>query len=149
MTDDRVRLAEHERAKMLRAIMLVEASLARYHTFDPTRDYTPVELEPYDALADRYMRAVECCLKFFRSYERLLFAEYSETLRDLLNRMHKLGVISTVQRWMEMRDLRNRIVHDYLPEQIAALFQQITREFAGELIAVKEKAIATNLASGY
>lgn len=41
------------------AASLLAASLARHRPFDPTRAYTPDELEPYDALCDRDMRAPE------------------------------------------------------------------------------------------
>jgi len=77
--------------QLSRAIGLVEASLDGYASYDPHAIYTPKELEPYDALSDRFVRAVETSLKFFRSYERFLYATNSDTIRDLLNRMEKLS----------------------------------------------------------
>jgi hypothetical protein len=119
--------------KTLKTIGLVEASIADYRDFDPAREYTPKELEPYDALADRFVRAVECALRYFRSVELDRFAETSDSARSLLDRMEKLDLVSSTAQWMAMRNVRNRIVHDYLPEQTAALLAQIASEYAPEL----------------
>ena len=120
-------------------INLVTASLDGLQAYDAEKDYTPKELEPYDALSDRFIRAVEISLKFFRSYERLMYAENLDTLRDLLNRMEKLGFIRSVTLWMRMRDVRNRIVHDYLPEVIQKIYNSIMGDFGKELTELKEK----------
>jgi len=79
-------------------------------------------------------------IKFFRSYERLQFAENSDALRDLLNRMEKLEMISSVEVWFRMRDVRNRIVHDYLPHEIKVMYDDIMEPFGRELIGCAEKA---------
>lgn len=111
-------VAATARDKAMRAISLFAASVRRYRPFDSKRRCTPKQLEPYDAMADRYIRAVEAAIRFFRAYERYQFGETSDTLRDPLNRMAKLRLVSSVQLWVEMRDQRNRIVHEYLPEKI-------------------------------
>lgn len=127
------------RQKALNALALVEASLADYQAYSGDRGYTPKEREPYDALADRYLRAVEVCVKFFRAHERMMFAETSETYRDLLQRMDKLGMIASPGLWFDMRDLRNRIVHDYLPERLEELYALISGPYGQELLALKTK----------
>ena len=123
--------------KLARAISLVEASLDGYAPYDPHAIYTPKELEPYDALSDRFVRAVETALKFFRSYERYLYATNSDTIRDLLNRMEKLDLITSTDLWMAMRDVRNRVVHDTMPEQIANLYEEMVETFGTELQKLK------------
>ena len=130
-------IADSARKRMARGVELVEASLTGLLPFDPARTYTPKELEPYDALSDRFVRATEASLKFFRSYERDMFAENSDTLRDLLSRMHKLSLVSSVQLWIAMRDIRNRIVHDYLPEKLKELNDMIMGEMEAELSSAK------------
>jgi hypothetical protein len=124
---------------MMDAVGLLEASLKSLPPFDMKKNYTPKEREPFDALSDRFIRAVEVCLKFFRSYEKLFFAEYSETLRDLLNRMEKIELISSTRIWMDMRDVRNRVVHDYLPEEIQELYELMTGEFGEEILSLKSR----------
>ena len=99
--------------------MLVEASLSRT-PYDVNQNYTPEEMEPYDAMSGRFIRAIEVSPQFFRTYERYLFVESSDTIRDLLNRMATVDLITSTQLWVAMRDVRNRIVHDYLPKRYQA-----------------------------
>jgi hypothetical protein len=68
---------------------------------------------------------VEVAIKFFRTYEYYLQAEQSQTVRDGLHLMEKLGLVSGIDIWLEMRDVRNRIVHDYVPEKIAEMYRLI------------------------
>jgi hypothetical protein len=145
MSAEMTLLAAASREKTLKALVLLEASLSDYLPYEAKRVYTPKQLEPYDALSDRFVRAVETSIKFFRTYERLMFAEYSDTLRDLLNRMHKLDLISGVEMWIELRDVRNRVVHDYLPEQLESLYALMTGPFADELMALRDKLVRLTL----
>ena len=137
MTTDLELLAESNREKARRTIDLVVASLSEYRPFDPAATYTPKELEPYDALADRFVRAVECCLRYFRSHELREFAEQSDSTRSLLNRMEKLDLVSNTNLWLQMRNGRNRIVHDYLPEQTAQMYSEISGPYGKELQHVR------------
>ena len=133
-----------ESADKLRAASeLLFASAADYVPFKPRHPYTPKEREPYDALSDRFLRGFESSLKFFRTWERVREAAPSETFRDLLLRMEKLGLISGHERWLSLRDLRNRVVHDYLPTELAELYALIIDEaipeFARLQHAVKQR----------
>lgn len=127
------------RDKAARTIALVEASLQDYVAFDAAREYLPKELEPYDALADRFVRAVECSLRYMRTLEIQQFAEQSESTRSLLDRMEKIGAVSSASLWMQMRNIRNRIVHDYLPQQVAEMFELIANRFAPELFRLQSR----------
>ncbi len=113
------------RDKLFAALELLFASADAYSGFDPTRLYTPKEREPFDALCDRYLRSFESSLKFFRTWERVREAAPSDTFRDLLLRMEKLGFISSATTWLTMRDLRNRIAHEYLPEELQKIYSAI------------------------
>lgn len=132
-------LACSSRKKCQAAIALVQASVNKLSSYDAAKIYTPDELEPYDALADRYIRAVEVSIKFFRSYELYQQAVAPDTFRDLLHRMEKYGLIHSTVLWVEMRDVRNRIVHDYIPEKIEHMFDLLLGEYGRELIRLGEK----------
>ena len=125
--------------KVDKSFALVEASMKKISKYDLNRTYTYDELEPYDALADRFIRCVEVFIKYFKAYEYQNFADKSLTLRDGLNVMEKVGLITQVPIWMDMRDVRNRIVHDYLPEQTKDMFDLIMTTFYEELKFTKEK----------
>lgn len=121
------------RDKLRAALTLLFASVDDYPGFDPAVTYTPKQREPFDALSDRYMRAFESCLKFFRTWERVREAAPSETFRDLLLRMEKLGFISDMETWLKMRDVRNRIAHEYLPEELATIYGALVEMCAREM----------------
>ena len=125
--------------KYKKAFQLLQASVKKITKFDIDKNYTADELEPYDALSDRFMRTVEVAIKFFRSYEYYLQAEQSQTLRDGLHQMEKLELISNIDIWIEMRDIRNRIVHDYLPDKMAEMYQLVCTEFYTELNKLHQK----------
>jgi len=141
MKKDQRYITEKAFEDVINAVSLVEASLSDLAPFDAGKDYTPKQREPYDALSDRFIRSVEISIKFFRCYEKLMYGENSDTLRDALNKMEKLNLISSVMMWMRMRDVRNRIVHDYLREVIEEIYRSIAGEFASELSNLKKKEI--------
>jgi hypothetical protein len=95
MTNDERELLRATRTKIESAFRLVESSVGRTSSYDSDADYTPEELEPFDALSDRFMRAVETCIRFFRSYERFVEGVQSETFRDTLHTVRKVDLIST------------------------------------------------------
>jgi Nucleotidyltransferase substrate binding protein like len=123
--------------RYLDAAALVEASLVRYRPFDPAAAYTPEEREPWDALCDRYLRAVEMAIRLFRTIERARLALNSESYRDLLANMAKWGIIPDEDLWFRLRDLRNRIAHDYLPEQLRDIYAAIHDAYGPELLRLR------------
>ena len=133
MTNDQQTVLRNMRERCTAAYTLVAASVPRTGSFDPDADYTPEEREPFDALSDRFVRVTEVSLRFFRSYERFVQAVSGATLRDTLHTVEKLKLITDTERWMDMRDVRNRIVHDYSPEQLHRLYADIRGPFFDEL----------------
>lgn len=139
MTTDYKLLLANSKQKVSSSISLVRASLSGLQKYQTEIIYTPKELEPYDALSDRFVRAVETCIKFFKTYEYYQYTLSSDSFRDLLLHMEKQNLISSVELWVEMRDIRNRIVHDYLPQQIENIYTLIMGPFKDELIALDQK----------
>lgn len=133
MDEDYQRLLQQATLKLEKAFALVAASVSDLPPYNPKYDYTPKELEPYDALSDRFVRCVEVFIRYFRTYEYYTESSNSQTYRDGLNKMAKLGLIRDVMLWLKMRDVRNKVVHDYLPAQTQQLFYEIMTVFFEEL----------------
>lgn len=142
MNADESDLLRENRGKLRAALRLVGASLEAYAPFDPAMELSPKQLEPYDALADRFIRVVESALRYFRSVEIHEFGVPADSTRELLDRMEKLRWVASADLWMAMRSIRNKNVHDYLPEQVAQMFAQIAGPFAAELRALDERLAA-------
>ncbi len=47
--------------------------------------------------------------------------------------MSKIQLISSVDLWLDMKDVRNRIVHDYLPDETKQIFDDIIGAYSFEL----------------
>lgn len=132
-------LLQASREKLFAALDIFQASVAEYRGFDPNRAYSPKEREPLDAMSDRYRRAFESALRFFRTWERLREAASSDTFRDLLLRMEKVGLISGAQTWLELRDVRNRIAHEYLPDELAKIYAAMAERGGPEFRHLRDK----------
>jgi hypothetical protein len=120
--------------KLHKASILLRDTVSHLAPLEPATLNSSRAMEPYDALASRFERFVEIAVnRFFRSVELVVQGKQSETLRDRLHVMCKAGLISSPELWMEMRDFRNRIAHDYLPEQLVAIFEGIRTRFLVEI----------------
>lgn len=138
MADSDIRqLLAIARMRYRAAADLLAASLSRYRPFDPDLTYSPEEREPWDAMCDRYLRAVEMAIRMFRTKERSESAFNTESFRDLLANMAKWGIIEDEDLWFRMRDLRNRIAHDYLPSQLCEIYALIYERYGPELLRLR------------
>ncbi|HPI20812.1 MAG TPA: nucleotidyltransferase substrate binding protein [Candidatus Kapabacteria bacterium] len=124
--------------KANKSLRLLNSSLSKYSKFISDKEYSDDELEQFDALSDRFLRCTEMCLRLIRTWELLNFGENALTLRDTLNRAEKSGLIASTSEWMNMRQIRNRIAHDYLPEEIGFYYQMINDEYSKHLIHLIE-----------
>ena len=90
------------------------------------------------------MRAVEMAIRCLRTIERSRLAVNSESYRDLLGNAAKWNLIGDIEQWFRMHDLRNRIVHDYLPEKLAEIYALIVGEYAPELLRLRDRLPGTS-----
>lgn len=128
------------RQQLLAALDVFLASVDDWQGFDAERSYTPKEREPFDAMSDRYLRSFEAALKLFRTWERLREVAPSDTFRDLLLRAEKVGLISSAAHWIVLRDLRNRIAHEYLPGALAKIYASMVTDGAEEFRRLRQVA---------
>ncbi len=93
-----------------------------------------------------------------RLFRRLLVEHFGEpyedsSLRDVLDRLEKLGVIASAERWGQFRAMRNALAHDYpetAEEKAAAieLARAMSREMALMLEAIQALTNDTTPGSG-
>lgn len=127
-------LLRQYRDKAKKALELYLHSARRVSSFDLNVLKTPEDLEPYDALAGRFERAVEITLNpLLKSIELAETGASSETIRDKLNLAAKLNLIDDVDLWLEMRAVSNRIAHDYLPERIQTVQDLLRTRYREEI----------------
>ncbi|VAW56519.1 hypothetical protein MNBD_GAMMA07-2270 [hydrothermal vent metagenome] len=77
-------------------------------------DNTPELAERVDAFVARFGRLQDTIGDKLIPELRRQMLEVPMAALDNLNRMEKLGLLSSVINWVEARNLRNRLVHEYM-----------------------------------
>lgn len=96
-----------------KTILLFETALKDVVQILNKENFYEQDLKSFDVFSFRFQKVVEMFLYFLRSLEIYLYGQSSDTLRDRLLRMEKLGIISDIETWFKIRILRNKIVHTY------------------------------------
>ena len=100
-------------------------SLFRFERKFLISEYSFEDLESIDSLTSKFSRTSDIYLqKVLRSIWMLL-REDTVPLIDLLNREEKLMIIVSAEELLQMRDIRNQIAHEYLPEAVPELAKEV------------------------
>ncbi|PWU15545.1 MAG: hypothetical protein C5B49_11660 [Bdellovibrio sp.] len=94
---------------------------------DPTQMSDP-EKEVWDGFVTRFARSSDLFLsKFVKAYVRADDPAFDGSFRDHLNRAEKLRLIDSVDPWLEIRELRNVLVHEYSDSDLKNIFEKMIR----------------------
>lgn len=94
------------------------------------------ELEAWDGFASRFARTSDIFLsKYVKAYVLKDDPAFDGGFVDQLNRAEKLGLIDSVQTWMEIRELRNATVHEYSDQDLEKIFEKF-RKFTPLLLSL-------------
>ncbi|MCX6150350.1 MAG: hypothetical protein NTX22_07515 [Ignavibacteriales bacterium] len=86
------------------------------------KEYSQKELDVFENLTSRFARLNDIILqKIFRSIHSIDLDDVN-TVRDSINLAEKKKLIEDAVIMIEMRELRNSIVHEYIPEVIKNIF---------------------------
>lgn len=106
------------------------AAAALMHTWrklDPELigESDPDLLEALEALTARFARLEDILLKrVFRAVAAVELSD-AERLLDVLDLMERLHLIEGTEQWVELKELRNAIVHEYELDDLPALQRQV------------------------
>lgn len=102
--------------------------------------YQETELDNFETLSGRFARSIDFLVrKVFRSLDDFEF-EPQGTLIDTVNNAYKRNLISDINIFNSIRDLRNEIIHEYLEENLVDNFDELLK-LTPELIDVINKTI--------
>ena len=105
--------------------MSLQQSRDKTHQLLQQSEFSFEELEAIDSLTSKFSRTSDFYLqKVLRSIWMLL-REDTVPLIDLLNRVEKLMIIVSAEELLQMRDIRNQIAHEYLPEAVPELAKEV------------------------
>ncbi len=117
---------------LMRSMESLRLSVEKVSKIKKKNEYTFEEMESFDSLTSKFGRTSDIFLqKIIRTIWTLLH-ETQMPLIDVLNKSEKLGLIESADQLIEIRDVRNQIAHEYLPEAIQDLVPDVL-EFSKKL----------------
>lgn len=95
-------------------------------------EYSFEEMETFDSLTSKFGRTSDLYTqKVIRTLWALMREPYAPFI-DLMNQCEKAGIIVSAGQMLEIRDLRNQITREYIPEAIQRLIPEVI-ELSGRL----------------
>ncbi|MEI6703281.1 MAG: HepT-like ribonuclease domain-containing protein [Deltaproteobacteria bacterium] len=87
--------------------------------------YSEEEFDDFENLTSRFARTTDLIVnKVLRSIDSVEFLEAGSAI-DAANRAEKRGIIDSVSRLRDLKDLRNEIAHEYETDDLGNLFSAV------------------------
>lgn len=88
-------------------------------------EYNYEELDKFESFTSRFARLSDFLIyRIFRLIDKIDL-ESEGTIRDIINRSEKKEVIESAEMFIEIRILRNQIVHEYIQDEIQGMFKKV------------------------
>lgn len=97
-------------------------------------EYSFEEQESFDSLTSKFNRTSDLFTQKIIRTTWMLLHEPFVSFIDMMNLAEKIGMIESADQLIEIRDMRNQIAHEYIPEAI--------RDLVPEVISLQEKLIS-------
>ena len=89
----------------------------------------PDSLETYEALVARFARVTDIFIaKYLRSFSQKDDPAFQGSLVDTIHYAEKKGLIISAKVWIEIRELRNKISHEYATKDLKIIFDQVIQQ---------------------
>ncbi|MEP7322168.1 MAG: nucleotidyltransferase substrate binding protein [Saprospiraceae bacterium] len=125
---------KEQQDKYTKSLQNLLKTLSKLSPFDPNLIYSDNALELYDASGARFTRVYECAIKLFRAYDLFDSIEASTSYRELIHKMETVGWVKNTDIWMEMKIIRNKLNHEYLPFDQQSIYNFILNEAKTEFV---------------
>ena len=129
MITERHVLLTHELSRQLvflrKAIRLLSESHRKCSARGIQSDYSEDDLEKFESLTSRFSRASDLLVQKIFGLLDALESEDRGSVIDRINRAEKRGIVQSAATFREMREVRNRIAHEYADENLSELFQKV------------------------
>ncbi len=110
---------------MEKACSIFEYSYKSCLEIDRKSDYNFEDLDKLEALTSRFARLSDILIqKIFRLIESIELEEQG-TVRDRIHKAEKWGLVDKTEDFILIRELRNSIAHEYLPEAISEIYKNV------------------------
>jgi hypothetical protein len=107
------------------ALPSFERSLLKCRDIDFSPPISFETEESLDALSSKFSRVSDIYTQKVIKTLLFLLREDAPTFLDRMNLCEKLGIISSAEELIAIRDLRNIIAHEYLSENLVEIYREI------------------------
>lgn len=116
-----INLLQSEWELLQAAVSTFKLSVNKCQSIGIKEIYSFEELESFDSLTSKFNRTSDIFTqKVLRSVWMLLHEPYVPFI-DMMNKCEKMAILRSADQMIEIRDLRNQIAHEYLPDAIREL----------------------------
>ncbi|MFA5817381.1 MAG: hypothetical protein WC865_17400 [Bacteroidales bacterium] len=129
-------LLEKEWILLKQSADTLDLSFIKCKTIGIKEQYTFEEQESFDSLTSKFARTSDIYIQKVLRTAWSLLHEPSIPFIDLVNRCEKEGIIPSADELIEIRDLRNQIAHEYLPEVLRAMVPEIFQRTTALITAI-------------
>ncbi|NCN39935.1 hypothetical protein GW916_01670 [bacterium] len=120
-------LLETQKSEILSALDYLEYSWKKIQSLsNEPAQLDPETLETWESFVARFARVSDIFLsKYLRTRIMMADPAFRGELRDFVNQAEKAAVITDADRWMQIRELRNKIAHEYTKNDLSKLFKDV------------------------
>lgn len=108
-----------------RSVNTLEQSRNKCSKLYLKKDYTFEEEEAFDSLTSKYGRTSDLYTQKILRTTWMLLHEGFIPFIDMMNQCEKIGIINSTDALIEIRDLRNQVAHEYIPESVNSLVPEV------------------------
>ena len=108
-----------------RTKVVLETSFRKCAAISLVGELSEQELESFEALTSRFARLVDIASQKLFKTVFLILRETRGTIIDQAMLAERLKIIPSAETFLELRELRNLIAHEYVEESLMKLFQGI------------------------
>ena len=120
-----ISLIQSEWDSLTAALTTLQLSVEKCKSIGTKSEYSFEELESFDSLTSKFNRASDIFTqKVLRSAWMLLHEPFVPFI-DMMSKAEKISLLQSADQMIEIRDLRNQISHEYLPEAIHDLVPEV------------------------
>jgi flagellar motor switch protein FliM len=123
----KIALLKSELKLMNDASSILEYSYKKCLKIKLNDQFTFKELDAFENLSSRFARLSDIVIQKVLKTIHTINLDDITTVRDSINAAEKMNLIKSARLMIEMRELRNSIVHEYMPDAIKSIFISILR----------------------
>ena len=121
----KIQILREEIVLLEKALNTLHLSIEKCARIIGKDEYSFEEMESLDSLTSKFGRTSDLYIqKVLRTIWMLLHEPFVPFI-DLLNKAEKMELIASADQLLEIRDLRNQITHEYLPEALTELIPKV------------------------